>query len=281
MTRELYRKLTNLLNNNEWLKVGDREKDLENLLFEECCDNKDIEFLLELIDNFLYIDNSKYYNDLKSIVDEMTSTYNAKSTAIFAITKGYFPDSAQHLIYELKTMLVNYSDWDEVPIITTMNKPIYKYEGINLSIIKNLVLIDEFNGSGKTALQRYTQICDDLERKGLDKNDYTIQYYYITSMNEAHKLIEDESVCIKSINKLDKAITGTDDDIEKKKRLEILSSALSPKYKNEVLNFLGYGDAEALYVRERGNTPNSVLPIFWWPRYFDETNRKSILKRSI
>ncbi len=43
----------------------------------------------------------------------------------------------------------------------------------------------------------------------------------------------------------------------------------------------GYGDAQALYTLDgcRGNTPNSVFPIFWWLKDNSQRERNTLLTR--
>ena len=61
------------------------------------------------------------------------------------------------------------------------------------------------------------------------------------------------------------------------KNLEI--RLLADKISDNNMPSLGYGEIEALYKRENGNTPNNVFPIFWWPRDKNELKRSTIMTR--
>ena len=42
---------------------------------------------------------------------------------------------------------------------------------------------------------------------------------------------------------------------------------------------LGYGNAESLFAIQGANPPNNNFPIFWWKRYADDKERKTLLNR--
>ena len=49
----------------------------------------------------------------------------------------------------------------------------------------------------------------------------------------------------------------------------------------ELSNYhLGYKQSEAIFCRKFKNIPNNVFPIFWWKRYADNSNRKTLFTRS-
>ena len=39
-------------------------------------------------------------------------------------------------------------------------------------------------------------------------------------------------------------------------------------------------ESEALFCRKSKNVPNNVFPIFWWKRYADNSDRKTLFIRS-
>jgi hypothetical protein len=62
--------------------------------------------------------------------------------------------------------------------------------------------------------------------------------------------------------------------------LELLLAPVINQYELKKYSF-GYNAAEAIYSLEgcQGNTPNSVFPIFWWPRNVTGNQRNTILTR--
>jgi len=73
----------------------------------------------------------------------------------------------------------------------------------------------------------------------------------------------------------------TGDELEHQLNLMYsLESKLMPEIDGKKLPKFGYGGAESLYAVEDGNTPNSVFPIFWWPKNANNKNRNPLLERS-
>ncbi|MEW8231481.1 MAG: hypothetical protein AB2745_14225 [Candidatus Thiodiazotropha endolucinida] len=58
-----------------------------------------------------------------------------------------------------------------------------------------------------------------------------------------------------------------------------LESNLASEDSGKPLPSLGRGRAEALYYHEGGNLPNSVFPVFWWPKLYNGDNRTPLLFR--
>ena len=57
-----------------------------------------------------------------------------------------------------------------------------------------------------------------------------------------------------------------------------LEAGLKEMIGRESLPHFGWGAAEALFGSPY-NTPNSVFPIFWWPKTRDNSDRNTILRR--
>ena len=70
------------------------------------------------------------------------------------------------------------------------------------------------------------------------------------------------------------------DLLEALQQMEVFEDRLEQVFSDLDLPRLGWGKAEALYSRHRGNCPNNVFPIFWWPASKGNILRKPIFPRT-
>jgi hypothetical protein len=144
------------------------------------------------------------------------------------------------------------------------------------------MIIDEFLGSGQTMIGRVNQLKNDLK----DSGEVEIKFCFLAGMKFAIKNIQEQGYEVYCAIQLDKAISEKYQP-KQRKILVTRMENLEAKLKNDIDEFdlndfkFGYNRAEALYSLEgcQGNTPNSVFPIFWWPRDVISKERKTLLVR--
>ncbi|CNI36395.1 Uncharacterised protein [Yersinia rohdei] len=279
MNRELFRNLTLLSQNQPWVdKKMDR---LEDLLFKDCVTHDERELLISLVSRIEYLDSERFVQILKDLALDIVSDpeLHDRSTVVTAMTMGHDADSGQLVLYSLKTILqeLNWSSYKHV------NNAAHAYKTIMSSAPhRDIVLVDEFVGSGKTVIDRVKSI---ISQFGTDKKDeFSIKVKVIAATEEGLNNVKKAGINISSQITMSKGITDYyPEDIRKEyiDKMLKLEDILSKKYNNRSLPSLGYGFAEALYYRADGNIPNSVFPIFWWNRYRNESTRLTLFTRAM
>lgn len=277
--KETFKQTIELYKKHPWLeRIEDR---LLILLFEDCKDGVQRELIFNLINEFFYMEHKNYIEHIKSIAEEIIS-FNCEETLIYSTACDRETDSSQEITYLLKPKIAELGGvkWQKPNLYGNMSKSVLRKHDEN--IIKNIFVVDEFNGSGQTIISRYKKICRDLEEKGKSPEDFNIKFFYISSMYDAHIKVDEEGILLDSKEVLAMGISDNDSIKDKDKAKDIIiniSKILSVKLYDEEMLPLGYNNAEALYCRENGNTPNNVFPIFWWPQYIDGGDRNSLLIR--
>ena len=272
--KEVFKIILNINRNQPWTTHKDDE--LYTLLFEECETKEELELMLKLITNFSYIDSDTYYRYIKEFTEEITSTYNEKNTQILPTAIDSDSDSSQEIIYKVKSLLPNFG-WQSSKVLGRMNRPITKETDK-----KNIIIIDEFIGSGKTMINRHNKIVLDFARVGIE--DYNITLYSIVSTEVGLENIKKSGINVKTKVIIKKGISDFEATENIEKSIQImkkLEDKLSKKFLGQDMPSLGYGETESLYARENGNTPNNVFPIFWWPEYQNSLERNPILRRAM
>lgn len=282
MKKEVFETVFTLSNKHPWLSLN--SDGLMSLLYEDCKSEEEKELVIQLISDFYYMTEKKYKENIIKIADNIINLCLPNETVIYATAGNRETDSSQAIVYDLRTILAKKggNSWQGAKIFSAMSKSVLY--GLDPEIIKNIYIIDEFNGSGKTILSRYKKICSDIRSLKKEPEDYNIQVIYITSIECAHKYVESEGINLTSLNILKKGITFNDNIKNKDKAIELIkkiSLALSPEFKKETMYPLGYNNSEGLYYREDGNVPNSVFSIFWWPEYTSLKERNSLIVRAI
>lgn len=282
VTEDIFLKIISLYRNQPWLENKDSE--LQELLYSDCIKEEERKLVFNLINSFFYMKHSDYINHINTIAEEIINNYSPDETLICASTMGRDTDSAQEIVYILKSILPKRggASWARPNILNNLDKSIFRKHCY--TNIKNIFVLDEFNGSGKTIRGRHKKICDDIKETGKKVEEFYIKFFFITSISDAYKTVTEAGINLDSKKILPKGITENTvftDKESTKKTIKNLSYILSDDYLDNKMFHLGYKDSEALYCRENGNTPNSVFPLFWWPKYNDNSNRKTLLCRGL
>ncbi len=246
-------------------------------LFKMCSSKKHKSLLVNLLENFNFLNGEELSGYLNSIAEYIIkeSKFTEAETQIAAITFDDEADSSQKILDQIKMPLFR-KGWSNI-------KTVNRYGAIKKNYdrgYKQIILIDEFIGSGQTLLNRIKQLKNDI------KEDFEIKICFIAGMDYAIKLIEEAGYEIFCPLKLPKGIRerfidkSLDEAINSMIEIE---ETLAPNINEHALTTysFGYNTAEALYSLEgcQGNTPNSVFPIFWWPRHKNGKERNTLLTR--
>ncbi|HHA1726784.1 TPA: hypothetical protein ACOEB2_002957 [Enterobacter cloacae] len=264
-----------------WL--AEKHDEVSTLLFEDCKDDNQQDLIIELLDRFIYLDDSKFNDALTTLCDEIVTDPSLESdqTQIVSFSADNSPDSGQYILYALKPRLEK-REWRNHISVNRYGasfKEFNRHGGVH----KKIVLVDEFIGSGQSAIGRFNELRRIYERQGIV--DIYIKIFVIAASTVGLEKLRQENIPVTYIYEIKRGISDFYDNKEKKENLltimDILEKTLSQNYKGRDLPKNGYGETESLYARSEGNTPNSVFPIFWWPIYLDERSRKTLLTRAM
>jgi len=279
MNPEDFIKLSDLLKIQTWLEdVCEALVELWNL-----CEYKNEQNLLfELLRRFLFLDYKMVNKNSESISKIICDKWKleSQSTIIVALCDDNKPDGSQYLIQILKSKFAYRYDWTEKNFLNNLSTvgqaPYHLKDG------QNLILIDDFIGTGNTVERRIKWLRSKIEK--INKPDIKIFLVSLACMQDALNVIKSLNIKFFTPKILKKGISDyykgkiLKNNIHNMKNLE---SKLHPMYKNlHLSNFnFGYGKAESLFAIEGLNVSNNVFPIFWWPLLIEERERNTILKR--
>ena len=254
---------------------------LDRLLFEDCNTEDQQSLIIDLLHRFTYISGDKYHKLLRDLARKITEIEGIvdTTTQVVAMAADSTSDSSQFVLYVLKTQFESLG-WRGYKHINrfTQSWHIFKKDKLH----KNIVLIDEFVGSGSTVVGRIKE----LKRIYAEKGVYDMNFYVrvVSSTQQGLDFARAEGINIESLIIINKGISDhfPDDVAREKISLMVeLENILSASYNEREMPSLGYGATESLYNNQVGNTPNSVFPIFWWPFFKDGSARSVLLTRAM
>lgn len=221
---------------------------------------------------FIYVDREKSHDNTLNIVNQIENVWKCdkNDTAIVAVRKitNKHPDGSDNLLYNLQDEL---KQWKSSRFINVFDLDIKC-----VTNSKNLVLCDDFIGSGGTIEDR---ILDMKAKFGDTKN------IYVVSLGAMHisrnRFVGFRNVKVYSPVWVKCGLDHGADSNDRSLMLE-MEESLAPKYKDYTLKTmsLGYKESGALYFNEEYRIPNNVYPIFWWGKLVDGLNFNSIFLRS-
>lgn len=202
------------------------------------------DYVNKMLDSINVIDESKFSNikdfyilplkrpeDLKKTKSSDTISYLLCNIPIFKNSK-LFVNKNLHLI-----------SYDNIP------------KKISTSITKHLILVDDFAGSGNTALQCLEYLYSTLN---IPKEKMTS--VFMCMMLQSNNLLKSNGYEIYSNIILEKGISDIN-DFQLKEKFTSLMNDLESKFDFRECDKFGYDKAESLVTFIK--TPNNTFPIFW------------------
>lgn len=273
LNKKQFNLFSSLLGTQGWLLK--KEAELFSLINEFDNDNESL-LLKKLLMDFNYLSNETYHRYLNLIANHIVnySGFDEDKTLISAITADNNPDSSQKVINDIKIYFPIYK-WNKV----TFNNNFTRIEKYHNKGKNQIVLIDEFSGSGKTIKSRIKNL-----EKLFGKGNFELIICYVAGVEFFVDKIEKLGYEFFYPLKLKRGIADLKNDDE------IVDSCISMQgMENKLSRYwgdkdirdykFGYGKAEALYILENSNIPNSVFPIFWWKLNKKNEERMTLFTR--
>ena len=276
-SKDNFDKSFNLLMKYERIVVRDATQDtraLDELV--KMCDTDEKYFLLdELLSRFYYMDDTDYQKRVGQIANHIIEmNYEPSKTVIMAMAHDHETDGSQDVLNVLQVALI-IKEYTGFFTNSRMDKAVKLYN----QGIRNFVVVDDFLGTGKTALKRYKALKNELS-----KDDIHISFCVVSGMRFGVNYCHRNKMPLFCPLQLEKGLSGfykgfelsvkvfTMQELEMRLARRIAASNLSDYS-------MGWGRSETLFYREGHNVPNNVYPIFWWRMYRDGTSRTTLFHR--
>jgi hypothetical protein len=263
--------------NTPWLQRNRYSQPITDL-YNECNSSDHLWIVSKLIQDFNFIDSERYVDEVTKMANFMMSQWKLlpKDTLVTAISESSKPDGSQAVIRTLEVNLpINWKHSIHNNINVAFSSP-----------KKNIVLVDDFVGSGEKLSLKLKRLMTHLESNG---HESTIYLLTLGGMNSGLQMIRHtlggNVYCPISMKR---AIS--DNIMEPLERAKAVNAMieleqkilpLTPYPRN--LNFIeynfGYLLSESIFFVETLNIPNNVFPIFW--REFTNANGKKGTRNSM
>ncbi|WP_146151752.1 phosphoribosyltransferase-like protein [Ahniella affigens] len=246
-------------------------------LMDECGELVEQELVLELLNRFCYLDTDRHSQCIDKIAQKIAVGWSLSEseTQIVAATADSAADSGQLVVYEVKNAVGRFG-W-KTPFAVNRYDKVYK----EIASRPNIVLVDEFMGSGRTMAGRVRTILRELKGRGVSG----VKIYVASYAGMVHSTIPVKAEGCQDIFlgvELKKGISEMSNPAYVDRDLATMGKVedrLAVIVNGKSLPRLGDAGSEALYARTNGNTPNSVFPVFWWPELKVGKTRNTILSR--
>jgi hypothetical protein len=225
-----------------------------------CRTNTDLELVFDLLLRFKYLCGDEKQKCLKKIVNKIVSGWKLSPRDTVIVSKGFenYPDSSATVSYLVQPTFGKFQSW------TRKNFTLYTRDALRNSTFKNIVLVDDFSGSGTSVLRFLRWVDKVLSDENLPPKKIYVCFF--SAMKKTRKaigpLLGDRVYAAhwlkRGISDYDAKKAGRRRDAMRE--LEKSLSGLNPKFS------LGFEASEALYACENFNIPNNNFPIFWYDR---------------
>jgi len=259
--REIFETSMQLIQEQRWLVKMSREF---CELIGSCPSDYHRQMLIDLLSRTTYVSAEEYVDIIDKMREQVEDVWNlSPSTTLFVSSNNkHHVDSSKEVLNQLKSSAWKNLSWKKQLFQVAFSTAIGAAKDGH-----TLVIVDDFVGSGGSMLKALKWLADAAAAKGIaiDLRVLTASGCFegIANIQNAGYTVQ----CMVPIRKgLSDHLSGQQlsDAVVQMTDLEnALEAEIGGKAKFAAYRF-GWGQQEAVYVRQGGNTPNNVFPIFWW-----------------
>lgn len=276
--RAYYNEFCGLLSRRTWLLH--KSEELEELLEKNNKDNERY-LLFDLLEYLTVTEQDsidRFLHDMAVYIKDNAAT--GKHAVICAFTRGREPDSGQVIIQLLKPAL-DREGVEHYSLCNTLDK--LSKELKNYPETDRIIIVDETVGSGVTLENQLNYI---RQLNGCSGIPVFVCVIAAIRSSVETVLSHHDGVGLFCPIMLYKGISERYDGEKKESAIETMRAMeerLAPRIGDKELKTFsfGYGRAEMLYAHETWNAPNSLFPIFWWPKDKNGNKRNALFTRSL
>ena len=272
-SEEEFDRSLDLFEKQRWLRARREEF---KVLLSECKSADERLLIIELLSETILIDIKRYFSlfeELRAYFEESLG-YSAFDSIFVSSNSADRVSSSHEALYQMRN-----AGWrSEAPASNFL----VEFAGAvkKLKVKKHLVLVDDFIGSGKTILKALNWFDKEFEAKDINP---TVTVLSISGCREGIERIQAAGrtcFCAVTVPKGISDRWAEPELTEKKQIMETLEARLQSRSAEKAFEKyrFGWGRQEAVFVRERGRTPNNVFPIFWWS-YVSGKSRQTVMER--
>lgn len=276
LDRETFAQLFSLTRKQRWLE----SRQLELLDLIDMCGSKAEQTLIcDLLFRFASIHADEIPARMQELSKFLVETLKLtpSTTHLVAAERSKYSDSSQMVLWFLKAPLAKYDGWLTPNFVSGMGDAVSQaVDG------DDIVLIEEFVGSGTTAAKAAKWLKDKLQERNVNA---TVKIVALTAMEIGAKHVQESGVEIHYLYTIKRGISDhyTGPDLANAvAAMTALEKRLSDVSENRNLKDMSFGfkKSEALYFFEGGNGVNNVFPIFWWKHMKNHARRKPVIDRT-
>lgn len=249
-----------------------------NLLIDSCEGESEKNLVCDILDRFTYIDGETLSASLEEIAKRISVVWECapNNTVVVAMDKSRHADSSSAIAWLIKPALAELGDWETTNFFKNLSDAVHSAKAGG-----NIVIVDEFIGSGQTLAKSLKWISSELSKAGKCANIYVAS---IAAMEICKKKDLSLAKDFYSTRWLKQALNDYHAGAELSAALNVMlgmEGKLHPIHNFVELKkySLGYKKSQSAYYLESGNPPNNNFPIFWWKLWKNGERRIPLIPR--
>lgn len=282
-----FAQLSRLYFDHSWLRNEVNKVGFENLWFEQDSEERKL-VIVNLLNSFKYAHTLDVENVVVDCFRKWVKEFGLtpQNTIFLAVRMHKNADGSNALLQFMRGPMEGlFMEWKDFNFVG------YFYDGLRYLragglrsdglVLQNLVLVDDFVGTGKTISKRIVEIQQIKEELSLNTNVF---FFGLAGMLAGKRRIMNLKIPVYFGYTMKKGTSSAyhpSERLEKRKLIVKMEEVLAEEVGEKKLkqHSLGWGRSESLFSWTRFNIPNNVYPIFWWNRKNDGKERRTMFNR--